>query len=109
METTPTAAANDGGVTGSAPLYVKPEPLNYDQHKKLGLRQVDAPFAFVAKQHFVPLLAGGVRADEAKRTPLFQSRAVAKVQQGIGGGSRHPDAPRTRPRTPRARACGGRE
>jgi hypothetical protein len=58
METTPTAAANDGGVTGSAPLYVKPEPLNYDQHKKLGLRQVDAPFAFVAKQHFVPLLAG---------------------------------------------------
>jgi hypothetical protein len=58
METPAQAPANDPGVTGSAPLYAKPEPLNFDQHKKLGLKQVDLPFAFVAQQHFVPLLVG---------------------------------------------------
>jgi hypothetical protein len=57
METS-TAANNDAGLTGSAPLYVNPQPLNVEQHRKLGLKQVDLPFGFVAKQHFVPLLAG---------------------------------------------------
>src|SRR5436190_2026936 len=48
----------DAAVSGAAPLYAKPEPLNFEQHKKLGPRQTDMPFGFVAHQHFVPLLAG---------------------------------------------------
>jgi hypothetical protein len=56
MTTEPTQA--EAAVSGAAPLYVKPEPLNFDQHKALGLKQTDAPFGFVAHQHFVPLLAG---------------------------------------------------
>jgi hypothetical protein len=45
-------------ISGAAPLYVRPEPLNFEQHQKLGLKQTDMPFGFVAHQHFVPLLAG---------------------------------------------------
>lgn len=56
METT--TQNSPEAVSGSAPLYAKPEPLNFEQHKKLGLKQVDFPFSFVARQHFVPLLAG---------------------------------------------------
>lgn len=48
----------NASVTGSAPLYVNPQPLNFDLHKKLGLKTVSNPFDFAAKQHFVPLLAG---------------------------------------------------
>lgn len=57
METS-TAQPVEAPISGSAPLYVKPEPLSFDHHKKLGLKQVNPPWGFAAKQHFVPLLAG---------------------------------------------------
>ncbi|MDB5453943.1 MAG: peptidase [Caulobacteraceae bacterium] len=57
METSTQASTADS-LSGSAPLYVNPQPLNIEQHGKLGLKQMDLPFGFVAKQHFVPLLAG---------------------------------------------------
>lgn len=46
-----------GQVTGNAPFYKKPEPLNPADHGKLGLRSVENPYAFGKTQHFVPLLA----------------------------------------------------
>lgn len=55
---TPAQAANENPITGSAPLYQNPEPLSPEQHGKLGLKRVDRPFAFAARQHYLPLLAG---------------------------------------------------
>jgi hypothetical protein len=54
METQPLPP---GQITGNAPFYRRPEPLNVEQHAKLGLKHSDNPFAFGASQHFVPLLA----------------------------------------------------
>jgi hypothetical protein len=54
METSPLPP---GQITGGAPFYSKPEPLNLEQHGKLGLRAVENPWTFASKQHFVPLLA----------------------------------------------------
>jgi len=53
--TTP-ATQEDIGITGSAPLYTKVEPLSAQRHAKLGVKKLDAPFAFAASIHFVPLL-----------------------------------------------------
>ncbi len=44
------------GLTGSAPLYTRVEPLNVDTHAKLGVKRMDNPFAFASGIHFVPLL-----------------------------------------------------
>jgi hypothetical protein len=44
------------GLTGSAPLYTRVEPLNPDNHGKLGVKRLDNPFAFASEIHFVPLL-----------------------------------------------------
>ncbi|HET9160829.1 MAG TPA: SapC family protein [Caulobacteraceae bacterium] len=100
METT--TPANDPGVTGSAPLYVKPEPLNFDQHKKLGLKQVELPFSFVAKQHFVPLLVGEFAAAALSYPIIFagpESMPLAVMGINVGenlffepDGSVKPDA-----------------
>ena len=49
--------APPGTISGQAPLYVKPEPLNPDQHSKLGLLRADKPYEFARNQHFVPVLA----------------------------------------------------
>lgn len=54
METSPLPP---GQITGGAPFYKRPEPLNLEQHGKLGLRTVANPWIFGAKQHFIPLLA----------------------------------------------------
>lgn len=43
-------------ISGSAPLYTKVEPLNVQAHGKLGVKKLDAPFAFAAGLHFAPLL-----------------------------------------------------
>jgi hypothetical protein len=42
-------------VTGQVLLYSRPEPLNPDQHGKLGIKKVDAPFAMAAVHHLLPL------------------------------------------------------
>lgn len=36
-------------------FYSQPEPLNPENHGKLGLRQMDAPFAFAANAHVIPI------------------------------------------------------
>lgn len=45
------------GVSGSAPLYSKPEALNFAAHGNLGVKMASRPFAFAANQHFVPVVA----------------------------------------------------
>ncbi len=46
-----------GEVTGNAPFYSKPEPLNPQEHGKLGLLNDPNPYDFGQTQHFVPVLA----------------------------------------------------
>lgn len=45
------------GVSGNVMFYEKPVPLNREQHKNHGVKAVDKPFEFMAKQHFLPLTA----------------------------------------------------
>jgi hypothetical protein len=47
----------ESGISGNAPLYTKPEPLNAQAHAKLGVKILAAPFGFAAENHFVPLLS----------------------------------------------------
>jgi hypothetical protein len=53
METKPQGGMQ---ISGGAPLYVKPEPLNPTAHGKLGLVRTDMPYNFATEQHFVPIL-----------------------------------------------------
>jgi hypothetical protein len=46
----------DTGLTGSAPLYTRVEPLSVERHGKLGVKRLAAPFGFASNIHFVPLL-----------------------------------------------------
>lgn len=49
-EPTPTSQ-----ISGHVLFYSKPEPLNKEQHGKIGLRRMDRPFAFAAATQVVPL------------------------------------------------------
>ena len=49
--------ANSPTVSGNVMFYEKPVPLTKENHSKYGVKQVDRPFEFMAKQHFVPLTA----------------------------------------------------
>lgn len=53
METT--SLPQSAEITGNVLFYVKPEPLNKEAHGKLGLVQMEQPFAFAAKSNVVPL------------------------------------------------------
>ena len=57
METPSSPTTAQGEITGAAPLYAKPEPLNPELHGKLGLKNSPKPFSFARSQHFVPILA----------------------------------------------------
>ena len=43
-------------LSGAAPLYRRPEPLNPTDHGDLGLVEVAVPYSFASQQHFVPAL-----------------------------------------------------
>lgn len=45
----------EAGVTGSVMFYKNPEPLNKEAHANLGMTAIDAPFAFTAEAHILPL------------------------------------------------------
>jgi hypothetical protein len=49
------AQPDTGPLSGKVLFYSNPEPLNKDQHAKLGLRRIDRPFAFAASSHVAPL------------------------------------------------------
>lgn len=48
---------NQVQVSGNVMFYENPVPLTKEQHSKFGVTQVDKPFEFMAKQHFLPLTA----------------------------------------------------
>jgi len=52
---TDTSPMHAGPITGNVPMYKRPEPLNIEQHGKLGIKALDKPFSFMAGSHFVPL------------------------------------------------------
>jgi SapC len=49
---------NTGQITGNVLFYSRPEPLNSDQHGKLGVKRMDGPFRFAKVGHAVPLTVG---------------------------------------------------
>lgn len=48
---------NTGPVTGNVMMYNNPQPLTKDKHEKFGVIQVEKPFAFMEKSHFMPITA----------------------------------------------------
>lgn len=52
---TDTTAPRTAPLDGSVMFYRKPEPLSVEAHGKLGVSQVDRPYAFVGQANFVPL------------------------------------------------------
>ncbi len=52
----PTAA--QAVLSGQVMFYSKPEPLDPVRHAGLGMNRTDRPYAFAAKQHFMPLHVG---------------------------------------------------
>jgi hypothetical protein len=52
------APAANTPLTGEVMFYKKPEPLNLDQHGKLGLNPSATPFAFARTAHALPLIVG---------------------------------------------------
>ena len=46
---------NPANLTGNVMFYGEPEPLTVEKHGKLGVNQVDKPYAFVNQSNIVPL------------------------------------------------------
>lgn len=66
-------------LSGQVMFYRQPEPLNIEQHRTLGAKRVDHPFAFLGQAHVVPITVNefGVAAGSypvifagAEKTPL---------------------------------------
>ena len=49
-------APAEGEISGNVLLYSRPEPLNIEQHGKLGFNRSATPFGFAAKTHVAPLV-----------------------------------------------------
>lgn len=47
--------AQSAPLSGQVLFYSNPQPLSAEQHGGLGIKQVEAPFAFLGKAHAVPL------------------------------------------------------
>ena len=52
---TDTVNTHQAELTGEALFYVSPEPLSKEAHAGLGLKNLEAPYAFTARTHLVPL------------------------------------------------------
>jgi hypothetical protein len=52
---TDTLAPDQAGLSGDVLFYSQPEPLSKEAHGKLGLKQIEHPYAFTAHTHLVPL------------------------------------------------------
>ena len=48
---------NQPSVTGNVMMYENPKPLTKEKHKGYGVKQVEKPFEFMAKTHFMPVTA----------------------------------------------------
>jgi hypothetical protein len=65
------APASQPGISGSLPLYKKPEPISSQAHKGMGLRYNDKPFKFLAETHFVPVTMGEFAACSGRYPLIF--------------------------------------
>jgi hypothetical protein len=52
---TDTVNTHQAELTGEALFYVAPEPLSKEAHAKLGLKNLETPYAFTARTHLVPV------------------------------------------------------
>ena len=52
---TDTVNTHQAELTGEALFYVSPEPLSKEAHAKLGIKNLEAPYAFTARTHLVPV------------------------------------------------------
>jgi hypothetical protein len=48
-------SSHQAELSGEALFYTAPEPLSKEAHGKLGIKNIDAPYAFTAKTHLVPV------------------------------------------------------
>ena len=55
MDTPQSGPAGAGQVTGNVLFYRKPEPLSFQAHGGLGVKQIDQPFGFLRDAHAVPV------------------------------------------------------
>ena len=87
-------------VSGNVMFYEKPVPLNRSQHKDFGVSAVDQPFAFMAKQHFLPITAPefGIAASSypiifagEERTPLVVMGIRQQENLFVKDGQFNPD------------------
>jgi hypothetical protein len=75
-------------VKGTLPLYKKPEPLNVQAHKGMGLKYGDRPFDFLNETHFVPLTGGEIASASAHYPVIFLGEARMPVAvMGLQAGS----------------------
>lgn len=75
------------GIQGTLPLYKKPEPLNVQTHKGMGVKFEERPFDFLSDAHFVPVTIGEIGAASAHYPVIFLGEgrlpvAVMGLQQG---------------------------
>lgn len=52
---TDTVSSHQAQLTGEALFYTAPEPLSREAHGKLGIKNIDSPYAFTARTHMVPV------------------------------------------------------
>lgn len=87
------AQAGEPALSGNVLLYKKPEPLSLAAHEKLGLKNIERPFGFVATTHVVPLTVQefGVAATAMpiifapdRKTPLAVMAARSGENQFVG-------------------------
>ncbi len=52
---TDTVNSHQAELTGEALFYVSPEPLSKEAHANLGIKNLEAPYAFTARTHLVPV------------------------------------------------------
>ena len=60
-------------VSGNVMFYTNPQPLNKEKHGKFGVKPVDKPFEFMAKNHFIPLTAQEFGSAAASYPVVFAS------------------------------------
>lgn len=73
------AQESAASVSGNVMFYEKPVPLNREQHKNYGVKAVEQPFAFMAKQHFLPLTAREFGAASTTMPIIFAGEDKAPV------------------------------
>ena len=64
-------AQGNVSVSGNVMFYGNPQPLSKDKHKGFGVKQVEKPFEFMAKQHFLPLTAAEFTSAAASYPVVF--------------------------------------